>query len=306
MASRSASTADRPTPLGRAVAQALAAHGQPTAWSVIMTVFGDAVAPRGGTLWTGSLLEILGLLGFNGGVLRTALSRLVADGWLAGSKDGRKSYYSLTPQGREAAQAASERIYRSGPPRWDGTWDVVLSLAKTPQRNGLRRQLAGEGFGMLAVETFLRPRTGRPRPILPAHVVLLESARAPDEMSDSGAQLMDRAWPLAETAEHYARLERALAPMLRLVIQGERLGEADALAARLLLVHEVRRVVLRDPDLPAGLLPADWIGTRVRRDAGAAYRRLLEPSERWLEAHGHSDCGSLPAAGKELKRRFAG
>jgi phenylacetic acid degradation operon negative regulatory protein len=288
------------------VAQVLAAHGQPTAWSVIMTVFGDAVAPRGGSLWTGNLLEILGLLGFNGGVLRTALSRLVADGWLAGSKDGRKSYYSLTTQGREAAQAASERIYRLGPPRWDGTWDIVLPLAKTAQRNGLRRQLAGEGFGVLPVETFLRPRTGRLRPILPSSAVLLEGARAPDEISDRGARLAERAWPLAETAEHYARLERVLAPVLRVVAQGERLGEADALAARLLLVHEMRRVVLRDPDLPVPLLPADWIGTRVRRDAGAAYRRLLEPSERWLDAHGQSDCGSLPAAGKDLKRRFAG
>jgi phenylacetic acid degradation operon negative regulatory protein len=80
---------------------------------------------------------------------------------------------------------------------------------------------------------------------------------------------------------------------------------AAALRARLILIHEFRRVALRDPGLPDSLLPRDWPGARARREVADLYRRLLAPSEAWLDAHGLGPDGKLPRADKRLGRRFA-
>ncbi|MCL4766728.1 MAG: phenylacetic acid degradation operon negative regulatory protein PaaX [Hyphomicrobiaceae bacterium] len=290
-------------PLCRAVETVLAGAGQPTAWSVIMTVFGDAAVPRGGSLWTGSLIEITALLGFNGGVVRTALSRLVADGWLESSRDGRRSYHRLTGHGLEATEAAARRIYRAGAPAWDGTWEVAISMAGSPAGKAeLRRRLTMSGFGMISGETFLRPVTVDAPNFDKAELFLVHGAGR-----DGGTepQLAARAWDLDAVAQSHARLEQRLEPLFRASLVAGRVGPADALAARILLIHEFRRVVLRDPDLPAELLPASWPGFRVRRSVAATYKRLLGASEDWLSQHAKSRSGPLPPAGRALGQRFA-
>src|SRR5256885_3621686 len=63
--------------------------------SIIITVFGDAIVPRGGSVWLGTLLEFFETLDIDSGVVRTAMSRLAADGWLERTKIGRNSFYRL-------------------------------------------------------------------------------------------------------------------------------------------------------------------------------------------------------------------
>ena len=82
-------------------------------------------------------------------------------------------------------------------------------------------------------------------------------------------------------------------------------GEIDAFTARVLLIHHYRRVVLRDPLLPAALLPRDWPGRAARELCGEIYRGVLPASEQWLDGHASNENGALPAAGKGLYRRFA-
>jgi phenylacetic acid degradation operon negative regulatory protein len=66
------------------------------AWSLIVTIYGDAVVPRGGSLWLGSLLDMMAAFGIGGGVVRTAMSRLAKDGWIERQRIGRQSYYRLS------------------------------------------------------------------------------------------------------------------------------------------------------------------------------------------------------------------
>ena len=49
--------------------------------SIVITVFGDAIVPRGGSVWLGTLLEFFEQLDIDASVVRTAMSRLTADGW---------------------------------------------------------------------------------------------------------------------------------------------------------------------------------------------------------------------------------
>ena len=82
------------------------------AGSLIVTIYGDAIVPRGGSLWLGSLLDMLAGFGVEPGLVRTAVSRLVADGWFERTRIGKQSYYRLSPWGAAEFATATTRIYR--------------------------------------------------------------------------------------------------------------------------------------------------------------------------------------------------
>ena len=67
----------------------LHAHTPLRVWSLIVTIFGDTVAPRGGEIWAGTLQELLGAMRIDAAAVRAALSRLARDGWLDRIKVGR-------------------------------------------------------------------------------------------------------------------------------------------------------------------------------------------------------------------------
>src|SRR3984957_293859 len=74
--------------------------------SIVITLFGDAIVPRGGSVWLAPLLSFFEPIDMDGGVVRTAMSRLAADGWLERNKVGRNSFYRLGRKGRETFDAA--------------------------------------------------------------------------------------------------------------------------------------------------------------------------------------------------------
>src|SRR5919206_1532951 len=88
------------------------------AGSLIVTVFGDAVVPRGGVLSMASLLEIMRAFRISDTLVRTALSRLVSDGWFERWKVGRNSFYRLAARGSREFERATERIYSDTPHPW--------------------------------------------------------------------------------------------------------------------------------------------------------------------------------------------
>ena len=69
------------------------------AGSLIISVFGDAVLPRGGRIWLGSLIRLLEPLGLNERLVRTSVFRLARDEWLVSEPCGRRTDYMLTPSG---------------------------------------------------------------------------------------------------------------------------------------------------------------------------------------------------------------
>ncbi len=61
-------------------------------------------------------------------------------------------------------------------------------------------------------------------------------------------------WPLADTGGAYASLIRRLSPLHAAITADPAPEPEEAMAARLVANHLWRRVVLRDPRLPAALL----------------------------------------------------
>ena len=264
-----------------ALSATLARTGPPRIPSFIVTVWGDAVAPRGGSLWLGSLQAILDRFGCTPGQVRTAMSRLTEEGWLARNRVGRNSFYRLGPRGAQVFGAAAARIYAGRPPDWDGVFRLVLLAEPTA-----REALAARGFGALPGGAMLG-LAGEPAHLPKGMPLLVGTTRDATE----ARLLAARAWPLETLAEGYARFLAAFGPLREGMIPA-----AEALPLRLLLVHEWRRLVLRDPLLPAALLPEAWPGAAARALAAALYRRLTPDAEAWLDAEGRHEGGALPPA----------
>ncbi len=262
----------------------------PRTGSLIVTIWGDAVIPRGGSLWLGTLQAILDRFGCNEGQVRTAMSRLTEEGWLTRNRQGRLSFYRLGPRGQSEFEAAARRIYHPAQANWDGQFRLVLSAGPED-----RDRLARQGFAPFA-PAILIGTTGT-ADTLPASAEVLNAT--PRSAAEARA-IASRSWPLEAIAQGYQRFLHAFAALEQ---QPDPPGE-DALPLRLLLVHEWRRVVLRDPRLPAALLPGNWPGTEARALAARLYHRLLPASEAWLSAEGRAEDGPLPPAGKELAARF--
>jgi phenylacetic acid degradation operon negative regulatory protein len=268
------------------------------AGSLIVTVYGDAVAPRGGGLWLGSLIGILGAMGIGDGVVRTAMSRLANDGWLERTRIGRNSHYRLSGKGHRVFDEATRRIYFAAPGTWDGSWSLAVLNGPSETRAEARARLDAAGFGVLAPNVMLRPHGPEPLPA-PSDLILMEaSGAAPDDARRLAAAI----WPLDDLAaryrlflDHFAGLAPAAASAL---------APLDALVVRILLIHEYRRVILRDPLLPRALLPDDWPGTAARLVCGRLYAAVRAASEAWLDTHGINVDGALPAPDAAFAARF--
>jgi phenylacetic acid degradation operon negative regulatory protein len=268
--------------------------------SIIITVFGDAIAPRGGAVWLGTLLEFFACLDIDGSVVRTAMSRLTAEGWFERSKAGRNSFYRLLAQGQETFAAATRHIY--DPPRstWNGRFDLLL-IGSADEREAARDALKQAGFGSPLPGVFVAP-AGAAVPEQADCAIRLD-AMADQDMA---RRLLAASWALDRTAEAYLKFMTSFAPLQVWLGKHETLSDSDAFTARILLIHHYRRIVLRDPLLPAELLPRDWPGRQARALCGEIYRRLLPASERWLDRHALDENGPLPPAGPALAQRFAG
>ena len=131
-------------------------------WSVIIAVFGEATVPRGGSVWLGTLVSLLAALDIGDGVVRTAMSRLAADGWLERRPLGRNSFYHLTGRGRATFRQATEHIYGAHVRRWNGRFELIL-VPTGRERDSMRRALATAGFGAAAPGIWVAP-AGTPLP----------------------------------------------------------------------------------------------------------------------------------------------
>ncbi len=260
--------------------------------SLIITFYGDAILPRGGSVWLGTLLHFLDMLGTDGGVVRTAVSRLAADGWLDRDKVGRKSFYKLAKSGRERFETAVEHVYNPHQSDWAGRFELLLI------GNGADREASGFGSPMPGV--WVAPSAV---PLPPTAVGAIRLEVSADEAM--GRRLVEASWSLERTAESYREFMKTFAPLEVWIGSADRISPADAMLARILLIHHYRRVILRDPLLPAALLAPAWPALEARKFCARIYQALLQASESWLDVHGESLSGSLRPPGPELGRRFS-
>lgn len=238
----------------------------PSARAYLLLVLGECALDGTGGAWTHTILDALGLVGFEQKAVRQALARTAAAGLLAACRAGRRTRWEITGAGRESLSNAERRLFATGPHRdWNGDWLVLLTSVPENHRNlrhRLRASLGWAGFGSLGPGVWLSPhpsRAAEARQALaalgePVHGTLLH-ARLDDP--EERHRLVTQAWDVAELDRRYrAFVDRfaAVAPAAP--------GEAVAELAHLL--YQWRRLLLADPGLPPDLLPAGWSGERAR------------------------------------------
>jgi phenylacetic acid degradation operon negative regulatory protein len=280
------------------------------AGSLIITVFGDALAPRGGAVSLASLIPLMAAFGLTERLVRTAAARLAADDWLATRRRGRRSEYRLSPAGRRRFTEATRRIYGGPAEAWNGRWTLVLMPGlDTPRRRRIRAALGWEGFGELDPGLLAHPTLtpAQAQAHLAAHGLpeapAIFAARASVPAADR--RLLQRGWDLGDLALRYRRFIGHFAPLhARLTRQA--LAPAAAFIVRTLLIHEYRRIHLRDPLLPQSLLPPDWPGTAASELCRGLYARVLPAAEAHLTRIASRLDGPLPPPEAQLLRRFGG
>jgi phenylacetic acid degradation operon negative regulatory protein len=268
-------------------------------WSVVITVFGDAVIPRGGMIGLAALQELTSRMGVAPGALRAALSRLAKDGWVERFRHGRRSYYSLSGASAQTSIKAGARFYAPGPPTWNGRWTLALAPEEPASARETRHAaLSDGGFVRMSNGLYLRPDEAI------TNCEALKDMFVLDGRAEATPEWVLQFLSDPEVAAGYAAIVADFTPLDLTLAAGAALSPLDATVARTLLIHDWRRVVLRDVDLPLDLRPCDWPGEEARALVRRLYARLLEPSERWLDTCDGRPDAPLPKPGAMLERRF--
>jgi phenylacetic acid degradation operon negative regulatory protein len=289
---------------------------RPRAKSLIVTVYGDAIGPHGGTVWLGNLIGLMEGLGLSERMVRTAVFRLIKDEWLQATPIGRRSTYGLTETGWRRFEAAYRRIYAPIDVAWDGDWHLVLILASSltaERRDELKRELAWQGFGQVGPNLLAHPNAdaqeltatlGQLKMI--DDVVVMKSRHVRPSQGKALKELVRESWDLDGLSKGYEGFLARFKPVQEQLKAGEATDPATAFKLRMLMLHDFRRVLLRDPLLPGELLPEKWAGSRARQMCKDIYVRLHTGAEAQLMGGLANAEGPLPPLHPSYFTRFGG
>jgi phenylacetic acid degradation operon negative regulatory protein len=248
-------------------------------------------------------------LGVNQRSTRTAVFRLVQDGWLESRKQGRRSYYRLTHTGQNYYQRAADRIYAGSKAEWDGAWTILFTaLVPEQKRDALNRGLLWLGYGRLAAGVYALPcSTHSQLPELLADLDLEDSVvhmQAQADCDESLKKLVLSHWKLDDLRQKYKTFTSHYLEARGALNNINPPNGHTLLLLRILLVHEYRRILLSDPELPAEMLPADWEAYAAQSLAGEIYRQLAVPTTQWVNRELVNADGNVKGGSNILSNRF--
>ena len=254
---------------------------QVNARSALFDLYGDHLRDRGGEAPIAAVVKMLSALGIAGPAVRTAVSRMVRQGWLEPVRLPAGPGYALTPRAVHRLDEAARRIYRDTPRPWDGQWHllVVSRVKERARRLRLRAGLTYLGYAPLDETTWISPR------VSPELDSLLDTERVAADRFHSAytgdpCDLVARAWDLGSLGQAY---ERWLAWARETVEPPGSLSDERAFALRSSLVHEWRKFLFLDPGLPDQLLPHNWPGTAAAEFFDTESARLLPAAAQFVD-----------------------
>ncbi len=233
-----------------------------------------------------ALVRLLEPLDLAAPAVRTAISRMVRQGWLHPLRLSVGPGYLLSAKAVRRLDDAAGRIYRTGRQPWDGTFDMII--ADPPSDRGARTRLAADlaflGYGRLDDTTWVAPRRSAEADMtLAEQNITYERFTATHSAGKGGAtRLVRRAWDLTGTAREYQRFVAEMTPQLDAV--DHRSSDRQAYAARFHLVHRWRAFLFRDPQLPEELLPDGWPGAVAAAFFDEQAARLRRAADRYVDA----------------------
>ena len=128
--------------------------------SALFDLYGDHLSPRGGWAPIAGIVRLLGAVDVAPPAVRTAVSRMVREGWLEPVEQQGQRGYAATARARARLAEARSRIYRTTDQHWDGTWHVVVveHAADRASRGRTAAAMGYLGYARLAPDTWIAPR----------------------------------------------------------------------------------------------------------------------------------------------------
>ncbi len=235
-----------------------------------------------------ALVRLMAPLGIAAPAVRTAISRMVRQGWLDPVRLPQGPGYAATAKCIRRLDQAGERIYRAGRVTWSGSWHllVVRPIRDRAKRERLRADLSFLGYAPLSDSTWIGPR---PSPELDT-LLASEGVHADTfdaRLAGDPHELVSRAWDLPTIGRAY---EEWLVGAVELVgsLPDDAVGDAPderVFAVRSRLVHGWRNFLFRDPGLPADLLQPGWPGEKARAYFEQEAARLLPAAAAFVDHH---------------------
>jgi phenylacetic acid degradation operon negative regulatory protein len=289
-------------PISEAIATrltALQASQHLSAWSLIVSFLGDAIGPRGGVVSASTLQTLMQRLGIGHGAVRTAVSRLAAEGWIERLREGRNSFYALSGDVGETVLNAERRIYAASS-LLPAETPKSLVISADPLSDASLRDLETAGALQLAPQVVLCFAGAVD---LPAGLRLPGATIADAHTLVPGTAIIEQLAKARQVAEIDA-LRQAYLPVSAALDQAPAPSPEDAMALHCLMIHEWRRLALRVLAIPADLIQPDDPEPETRALIASIYTRVLAPSEAWLDANAATPTGPLPPPDARLVQRF--
>jgi len=254
--------------------------------SALFDLYGDHLRSRGGRAPVAALVRLLAPLGIAPPAVRTAVSRMVRQGWLTPCRLPAGPGYALTARAVRRLDDAAARIYRTGQRAWDGRFDLIVAALpdRRADRVRLAANLAFHGYGALDGGAWVAARRADELDALLAEAgVRHERFTAEHAAGTAGAvELVRRAWDLSALAAAYDAFVAELRPVVAQA--SSRASDEQAYAVRFRLVHAWRTFLFRDPQLPPALLPEGWPGTAAAAFFDRHAARLRPAADRYVDS----------------------
>lgn len=246
--------------------------------AALFDLYGDHLRTRGARASVAALVRLLAPLGIAAPAVRTAISRMVRQGWLAPVRLPHGPGYALTPKGVNRLDEAVARVYRVGPVSWSGRWHLLVlePVRDRPRRERLRADLAFLGYAPLSETTWIGPR---PSPEL--DTLRISADRFDATLAGDPRELVARAWDLDAIGRAYEEWLADAEILVGSLPDGA--SDDQVFAVRSRLLHGWRNFLFRDPGLPAELLPPAWPGEKARLYFEREAARLLPAATAFID-----------------------
>jgi len=249
--------------------------------SALFDLYGDHLRARGDEAPVAALVRILAAVDIAGPAVRTAVSRMTTQGWLDPVELPSGRGYRLSTKAANRLDDAYSRVYRSGPPPWNGAWHLVL-LPPIPSRSRRSRVASGlswAGYGEYAENLWLSPY---PRAELAALMEAEGLTPTTAVASDFRPEQPTRAWDLDALGKEYDAWLTETRDLLERAREAHDDPDEAAFAGRFVMVHEYRKFLFRDPGLPDALLPERWPGREALHWFTEQATRLYPAADRFV------------------------
>ena len=250
--------------------------------SALFDLYGDHLRHRGGVAPVAALVRLLAPLDIAAPAVRTAVSRMVRQGWLVAVDTEGGRGYGLSERATRRLDEAAARIFRHRPVEaWDGCWSIAITShsADRTTRERLHRAMEYLGYRQLQTDAWIAPRRAPELDSVVEAEGLNVTAFHGEHVGDQDA-MVQRLFRPTELGKAY----RAWLVEAQTLLSGcDATDPQTAFAARSRLLHEWRKFLFRDPGLPLELLPDDWPGADAAAYFDAESTRLLPAATMFVD-----------------------